>query len=289
MSFNAFKLKLSVYCFGFTQRRKVAKSFRSIIYSHNHYRFRYFLTSKKNFVPLRLCVKILLLLPLFISAHPIQFQRDQINYIYHDERVNENRLEKFHNLFLKYYPKTFQELGAKTEYPLRIEIYTDAIRFRTNTGMASFTAAIFDSDSEGFYFLLTPKTLTENRLITIISHESCHASFHSRADGLNKIPRGLEEGFCYLHYPFGTILNRDVSSYCKLNFQELISTIGKNLLANDKKKREEVYLISSWFILFLENANSKERVIQILLDKNQREILEKSWQLFRKKCNLKHS
>ena len=240
-------------------------------------------------MPLRLCVKILLLLPLFISAHPIQFQRDQINYIYHDERVNENRLEKFHNLFLKYYPKTFQELGAKTEYPLRIEIYTDAIRFRTNTGMASFTAAVFDSESGGFYFLLTPKTLIEDRLITIISHESCHASFHSRADGLNKIPRGLEEGFCYLHYPFGTILNRDVSSYCKLNFQELISTIGKNLLANDKKKREEVYLISSWFILFLENANSKERVIQILLDKNQREILEKSWQLFRKKCNLKHS
>gem|GEM_PF-1587656 len=289
MSFNAFKLKLSVYCFGFTQRRKVAKSFRSIIYSHNHYRFRYFLTSKKNFVPLRLCVKILLLLPLFISAHPIQFQKDQINYIYHDERVNDNHLEKFHNLFLKYYPKTFQELGAKTQYPLRVEIYTEAIRFRTNTGMASFTAAVFDSESGRFYFLLTPKTLIEDRLITIISHESCHASFHSRADGLNKIPRGLEEGFCYLHYPFGTILNRDVSSYCKLNFQELISTIGKNLLANDKKKREEVYLISSWFILFLENANSKERVIQILLDKNQREILEKSWQLFRKKCNLKHS
>lgn len=289
MSFNAFKLKLSVYCFGFTQRRKVAKSFRSIIYSHNHYRFRYFLTSKKNFVPLRLCVKILLLLPLFISAHPIQFQRDQINYIYHDERVNENRLEKFHNLFLKYYPKTFQELGAKTQYPLRVEIYTEAIRFRTNTGMASFTAAVFDSESGRFYFLLTPKTLIEDRLITIISHESCHASFHSRADGLNKIPRGLEEGFCYLHYPFGTILNRDVSSYCKLNFQELISTIGKNLLANDKKKREEVYLISSWFIRYLENENAKERVIQILLDKNQREILEKSWQLFRKKCNLKHS
>jgi hypothetical protein len=240
-------------------------------------------------VPLRLCVKILLLLPLFISAHPIQFQRDQINYIYHDERVNDNHLEKFHNLFLRYYPKTFQELGAKTQYPLRVEIYTEAIRFRTNTGMASFTAAVFDSESGRFYFLLTPKTLIEDRLITIISHESCHASFHSRADGLNKIPRGLEEGFCYLHYPFGTILNRDVSSYCKLNFQELISTIGKNLLANDKKKREEVYLISSWFIRYLENENAKERVIQILLDKNQREILEKSWQLFRKKCNLKHS
>jgi hypothetical protein len=113
VSFNAFKLKLSVYCFGFTQRRKVAKSFRSIIYSHNHYRFRYFLTSKKNFVPLRLCVKILLLLPLFISAHPIQFQRDQINYIYHDERVNDNHLEKFHNLFLTILSKNISRVRSK--------------------------------------------------------------------------------------------------------------------------------------------------------------------------------
>ena len=289
MRFNTVKRKISVYCFGFTQRRKVAKSFRSIIYSHNHYRLRYFLTSKKNFAPLRLCVKILLLLPLFISAHPIQFQRDQINYIYHDVRVNENHLEKFHNLFLRYYPKTFQELGAKTQYPLRVEIYTDAIEFRTNTGMASFTAAVFDSESGGFYFLLTPNTLMEDRLTTIISHEVCHASFHSRTDGPNAIPHGLEEGFCYLHYPFGTILNRDLSSYCRLNFQELISTTKKNLLMNDKKKREEVYLISSWFIRYLENENSKESLIPILLDKNKWQILDKSWRLFQRKCRIDKS
>lgn len=261
----------------------------SIEIIRNKASFPNFFIGNLNLYKSPMLIFILFFLPLFISAHPIRFQRDQINYIYHDERVNENHLEKFHNLFLKYYPKTFQELGAKTQYPLQVEVYTDPIKFRTNTGMASFTAAVFDSESGGFYFLLTPNTLMEDRLTTIISHEACHAAFHSRTDGLNAISLGLEEGFCYLHYPFGTIRNRDLSSYCKLNFQELISTTKKNLLANDKKKREEVYLISSWFIRFLENENSKERIIQILLDKNQKEILEKSWQLFRKKCNLEHS
>ncbi len=223
---------------------------------------------------------LILLLPISIFANPIRFQRDQINYIYHDARVNEVTLEKFHMLFERYYSKTQEELGAKKNYPLRIEIYTDAIRFRTNTGFASFTAGMFKPQAETFSFLLTAKTLQDDKLITIISHESCHAAFHSRRIESYQVPRSLEEGFCYLHYPYERILNRNDSAYYKMDFKKFLTVSEKNLAGSNKKKREEVYLVSAWFIRFLAKVKNKEDLMKILLDKYSLRNLDKEWEMF---------
>ncbi len=225
---------------------------------------------------------LILLLPISIFANPIRFQRDQINYVYHDSKINEATLEKFHSLFERYYSKTLEDLLAKKNYPLRIEIYTDANRFRINTGLASFNAGIFEPESETFYFLLTAKTLQEEKLITIISHEACHAAIHSKKLDSYQMPRSLEEGFCYLHYPSETILNRDVSAYYKIDFQKFLSVSEKNLASNDKKKREEIYQVSARFIQFIAKEKNKEDLIKILLDKQSLRNLDKEWERFRR-------
>jgi hypothetical protein len=196
--------------------------------------------------------------------------------------VNEVTLEKFHKLYEKYYSKTLEELGARTHYPLRVEIFTDAIKFGANTSLASFTAGMFEPQTETFYFLLTSKTLQEDKLITIISHEACHAAFNSRKIESYQVPRSLEEGFCYLHYSSETILNRNVSAYYKMDFQKFLNISEKNLVSSNKKKREEVYLVSAWFIRFLAKEKNKEDLIQILLDKHSLRNLDKEWEMFRR-------
>ncbi len=231
-------------------------------------------------VHLPLCPLWLFLFSISIFANPIRFQRDQINYIYHDTKINETTLEKFHGLFENYYSKTLDDLLAKKNYPLRVEIYTDANRFRADTGLASFTAGMFDAKTETFYFLLTPKTLQEDKLITIISHEACHAAIHSKKLDFYQIPRSLEEGFCYLHYPSETILNRDVSAYSKMGFNEFLSISEKNLASSDKKKREEIYQVSARFIRFISKEKNKEDLVKILLDKQSLRNLDKEWERF---------
>lgn len=218
-----------------------------------------------------------------LTANPIQFYKDQVNYKIHSKQISQNTFEKFHSLFIDYYGKTFEEMGVKRSYPLNINLYSDIKSFQADTRLPTYTAAMYESNNSEFYFLLSPRTINEERLITLISHESCHAAFHS-TEYNNSARISLEEGFCFYYYPSEFSLMTNNVSYCNLSLEKFLAKADKNLYGGNKSKREEVYLISSRFIQYLLQKKKKEEVLQILKEKEYLTKLKQPWKEFSRIC-----
>ena len=218
-----------------------------------------------------------------LTANPIRIHKDQVNYKIHSNTMSQYTFEKFHSLFIDYYAKTFEEMGVKSSYPLNINLYSDVKSFQANTSLPTYTAAMYESNNSEFYFLLSPRTIKEERLITLISHESCHAAFHSTENHISA-RISLEEGLCFYYYPSEFSLMTNNVSYCNLSLEKFLAKADKNLYGGNKSKREEVYLISSRFIQYLLQKKKKEEVLQILKDKEYLTKLKQPWKEFSLIC-----
>lgn len=218
-----------------------------------------------------------------LSAHPVLIHKDQVNYRIHGKPIDQYMFEKFDSLFIDYYTRTVDEMGVKKNYPLTVNLYSDVKAFQADTGLPSFTAAIYESRRGEFYFLLNAKTIKEERLIILISHESCHAAFHSSENNIS-VRVSLEEGFCFYFYPSEFNLMANSISYCKLGLEKFLLEADKNLYKGNRSKKEEVYLISSQFIQYLFKNKNKEEIIYILRDKNYLQKLEEPWKQFCNNC-----
>lgn len=217
-----------------------------------------------------------------VNTKPILFQIDQVNYIYHGSAQNQNLLERFHFNFLNTFTHITENLGGRKNFPIHVHIYTSPKDFEDNTKLPSISSGLFDPETNAFYFLLTAKTIRTDRLINIISHESCHASIHSTLPYENKIDRVLEEGFCSYEYPTETIMIQE-NWYCTLSFDKFLEIGNSKLQKSIKKEKTLVYRAATSFIRSIRKTISSIQVIE-LLQNNNLTILNQYWTEFKNEC-----
>lgn len=223
-------------------------------------------------------IKIIVLLFLTVQvclAKPTLFELDQVHYFYHGNSFSENRIEYFHEIFKQTYEEVFAKFKERKVYPIRVEIFTNTKEFQEHTKLLPIYAGLY-TPKEGFIFLLTPKTMNRDRLIQIISHESCHALLDLTNEEIDRV---LEEGFCSNEFPSEEFLYIWNRTLLNLELEKFLETGNWILKNSSQAKKRDVYHAATLFIRSIRKTKNTEEVLK-LLRANSLRNLNKYWHEF---------
>lgn len=168
--------------------------------------------------------------------------------------VTMEELREFENTFQEIQQQVFDQLNVKAPNGQRVHIAENASVFGSLTHKNWYVAALYDPDSDSYYFQNIKSLARQNILSKSLAHEACHhAIFIERGKSAAGDFQVIDESFCQALYPVSLAVgspetntsNYQTTAYSSFTRWKLALKNSMNSLA-----KEEVYWayrqVQSW-------------------------------------------